>query len=192
MVFSSVLSPHWQSSLGSLDMGQGVHAAARQHEPFWALLKKKKKPTLCAFPVSQGTPYNPDGQPMGGFVMDGQQHMGIRAPGKPRGSVGHGWATAATALPSSTLVSAASSPRLASPVFCSPSAPSRESGELLPRNSSSPLRKAAVWKGGFRHYLLTLLILWHLLGFLSPSRTYEWNGHEYGHGGAVALHVTFT
>ncbi|EPY73022.1 hypothetical protein CB1_056349002 [Camelus ferus] len=21
--------------------------------------------------------------------------------------------------------------------------------------------------------------------------TYEWNGHEYGHGGAVALHVTF-
>lgn len=32
--------------------------------------------------VSQGTPYNPDGQPMGGFVMDGQQHMGIRAPGK--------------------------------------------------------------------------------------------------------------
>lgn len=45
--------------------------------------------------------------------MDGQQHMGIRAPGKPRGSVGHGWATAATALPSSALVSAASSPRLA-------------------------------------------------------------------------------
>ncbi|XP_065538338.1 homeobox protein Meis1 isoform X2 [Lathamus discolor] len=35
--------------------------------------------------VSQGTPYNPDGQPMGGFVMDGQQHMGIRAPGKPLG-----------------------------------------------------------------------------------------------------------
>ncbi|XP_064302720.1 homeobox protein Meis1 isoform X2 [Phalacrocorax carbo] len=33
--------------------------------------------------VSQGTPYNPDGQPMGGFVMDGQQHMGIRAPGLP-------------------------------------------------------------------------------------------------------------
>uniref|UniRef100_A0A4W6DVM3 Meis homeobox 1 b n=1 Tax=Lates calcarifer TaxID=8187 RepID=A0A4W6DVM3_LATCA len=32
--------------------------------------------------VSQGAPYNPDGQPMGGFVMDGQQHMGIRPPGK--------------------------------------------------------------------------------------------------------------
>ncbi|XP_041068768.1 homeobox protein Meis1a isoform X3 [Carcharodon carcharias] len=32
-------------------------------------------------PVSQGAPYNPDGQPMGGFVMDGQQHMGIRPPG---------------------------------------------------------------------------------------------------------------
>uniref|UniRef100_A0A9J8BJ17 Meis homeobox 1 b n=1 Tax=Cyprinus carpio carpio TaxID=630221 RepID=A0A9J8BJ17_CYPCA len=31
--------------------------------------------------VSQGAPYNPDGQPMGGFVMDGQQHMGIRPPG---------------------------------------------------------------------------------------------------------------
>ncbi|KAJ4949499.1 hypothetical protein JOQ06_021014, partial [Pogonophryne albipinna] len=30
--------------------------------------------------VSQGPPYNPDGQPMGGFVMDGQQHMGIRPP----------------------------------------------------------------------------------------------------------------
>uniref|UniRef100_A0A672MUY1 Homeobox protein Meis1 n=1 Tax=Sinocyclocheilus grahami TaxID=75366 RepID=A0A672MUY1_SINGR len=29
----------------------------------------------------QGAPYNPDGQPMGGFVMDGQQHMGIRPPG---------------------------------------------------------------------------------------------------------------
>lgn len=38
--------PHWQSSLGSLDMGQGVHAAARQHEPFWALLKKKKNNPL--------------------------------------------------------------------------------------------------------------------------------------------------
>ncbi|XP_016380199.1 homeobox protein Meis1b isoform X1 [Sinocyclocheilus rhinocerous] len=31
--------------------------------------------------VSQGAPYNPDGQPVGGFVMDGQQHMGIRPPG---------------------------------------------------------------------------------------------------------------
>ncbi|KAB5581959.1 hypothetical protein PHYPO_G00181600 [Pangasianodon hypophthalmus] len=29
---------------------------------------------------NQGAPYNPDGQPMGGFVMDGQQHMGIRPP----------------------------------------------------------------------------------------------------------------
>lgn len=25
----------------------------------------------------------------------------------------------------------------------------------------------------------------------SPSRAYEWDGHEYGHGGTVALHVTF-
>ncbi|XP_067845596.1 homeobox protein Meis1 isoform X3 [Heptranchias perlo] len=36
-------------------------------------------------PVSQGAPYNPDGQPMGGFVMDGQQHMGIRPPGPMSG-----------------------------------------------------------------------------------------------------------
>ncbi|XP_071773163.1 homeobox protein Meis1a isoform X1 [Centroberyx gerrardi] len=31
--------------------------------------------------VSQGGAYAPDGQPMGGFVMDGQTHMGIRPPG---------------------------------------------------------------------------------------------------------------
>ncbi|KAG8000291.1 Homeobox protein Meis1 [Nibea albiflora] len=37
--------------------------------------------------ISQGAPYNPDGQPMGGFVMDGQQHMGIRPPG-PMGGMG--------------------------------------------------------------------------------------------------------
>ncbi|XP_058539881.1 homeobox protein Meis1 isoform X4 [Mirounga angustirostris] len=47
---------------------------------------RKRKPSSShspggPLPVSQGTPYNPDGQPMGGFVMDGQQHMGIRAPG---------------------------------------------------------------------------------------------------------------
>nr|XP_006638658.1 PREDICTED: homeobox protein Meis1 isoform X1 [Lepisosteus oculatus] len=44
-------------------------------------------------PVSQGAPYNPDGQPMGGFVMDGQQHMGIRPPGlqgMPGDFVSHG------------------------------------------------------------------------------------------------------
>uniref|UniRef100_A0A672LU03 Homeobox protein Meis1-like n=1 Tax=Sinocyclocheilus grahami TaxID=75366 RepID=A0A672LU03_SINGR len=35
--------------------------------------------------VSQGAPYNPDGQPVGGFVMDGQQHMGIRPPGPMSG-----------------------------------------------------------------------------------------------------------
>ncbi|KAF6714709.1 Homeobox protein Meis1 [Oryzias melastigma] len=32
--------------------------------------------------VSQGAAYSPDGQPMGGFVLDGQQHMGLR-PGAP-------------------------------------------------------------------------------------------------------------
>lgn len=32
--------------------------------------------------VSQGTAYSPDGQPMGGFVLDGQQHMGLRPGGK--------------------------------------------------------------------------------------------------------------
>ncbi|KAA0708858.1 Homeobox protein [Triplophysa tibetana] len=28
--------------------------------------------------VNQGTAYSPDGQPMGGFVLDSQQHMGLR------------------------------------------------------------------------------------------------------------------
>uniref|UniRef100_A0A0F8CA84 Homeobox protein Meis2 n=1 Tax=Larimichthys crocea TaxID=215358 RepID=A0A0F8CA84_LARCR len=37
--------------------------------------------------VSQGTAYSPDGQPMGGFVLDGQQHMGLR-PGGPMGGMG--------------------------------------------------------------------------------------------------------
>ncbi|XP_004564792.1 homeobox protein Meis2b [Maylandia zebra] len=37
--------------------------------------------------VSQGTAYSPDGQPMGGFVLDGQQHMNLR-PGGPMGSMG--------------------------------------------------------------------------------------------------------
>ncbi|XP_061435937.1 homeobox protein Meis1-like isoform X2 [Lethenteron reissneri] len=31
--------------------------------------------------VSQGAGYSPDGQPMAGFMMDGQQHMGLRGPG---------------------------------------------------------------------------------------------------------------
>uniref|UniRef100_A0A4W4FDL1 Homeobox domain-containing protein n=1 Tax=Electrophorus electricus TaxID=8005 RepID=A0A4W4FDL1_ELEEL len=31
--------------------------------------------------VSQGTAYSPDGQPMGGFVLDSQQHMGLRPAG---------------------------------------------------------------------------------------------------------------
>uniref|UniRef100_A0A6Q2YY25 Homeobox domain-containing protein n=1 Tax=Esox lucius TaxID=8010 RepID=A0A6Q2YY25_ESOLU len=37
------------------------------------------------FLLDQGAPYTPDGQPMGGFVMDGQQHMGIRPPGPMTG-----------------------------------------------------------------------------------------------------------
>lgn len=32
--------------------------------------------------VSQGSAYSPDGQPMGGFVLDGQQHMGLRPGGE--------------------------------------------------------------------------------------------------------------
>lgn len=32
--------------------------------------------------VSQGAAYSPEGQPMGSFVLDGQQHMGIRPAGK--------------------------------------------------------------------------------------------------------------
>ncbi|CAL8289920.1 unnamed protein product, partial [Gadus morhua 'NCC'] len=31
--------------------------------------------------VSQGAAYSPEGQPMGSFVLDGQQHMGIRPAG---------------------------------------------------------------------------------------------------------------
>uniref|UniRef100_A0A3B4VLF8 Meis homeobox 1 n=1 Tax=Seriola dumerili TaxID=41447 RepID=A0A3B4VLF8_SERDU len=38
---------------------------------------------------SRAGPYGPDGQPMGGFVMDGQTHMGIRPPG-PIGGMGMG------------------------------------------------------------------------------------------------------
>ncbi|XP_029965614.1 homeobox protein Meis1-like [Salarias fasciatus] len=37
--------------------------------------------------VSQGAAYSPDGQPMGGFVLDGQQHLGLR-PGGPMGGMG--------------------------------------------------------------------------------------------------------
>ncbi|XP_065276828.1 homeobox protein Meis3 isoform X1 [Emys orbicularis] len=37
--------------------------------------------------LGQGPPYSPDAQPMGGYVMDGQQHMAIRPPG-PMGSMG--------------------------------------------------------------------------------------------------------
>uniref|UniRef100_A0A8C5A676 Meis homeobox 2b n=2 Tax=Gadus morhua TaxID=8049 RepID=A0A8C5A676_GADMO len=37
--------------------------------------------------VSQGTGYSPEGQPMGSFVLDGQQHMGLR-PGGPMGPMG--------------------------------------------------------------------------------------------------------
>lgn len=36
---------------------------------------------VCVCAVGHGGPYTPDGQPMGGFVMDGQSHMGIRPPG---------------------------------------------------------------------------------------------------------------
>ncbi|XP_028259305.1 homeobox protein Meis1a isoform X2 [Parambassis ranga] len=39
--------------------------------------------------VSQAAPYSTDGQPMGGFVMEGQTHMGIRATG-PLAGVGMG------------------------------------------------------------------------------------------------------
>lgn len=39
---------------------------------------------VCLCAVGHGGPYTPDGQPMGGFVMDGQSHMGIRPPGTSR------------------------------------------------------------------------------------------------------------
>ncbi|XP_029349106.1 homeobox protein Meis2a isoform X8 [Echeneis naucrates] len=35
--------------------------------------------------VSQGAAYSPEGQPMGSFVLDGQQHMGIRPAGNGMG-----------------------------------------------------------------------------------------------------------
>uniref|UniRef100_H3B4V1 Meis homeobox 3 n=1 Tax=Latimeria chalumnae TaxID=7897 RepID=H3B4V1_LATCH len=51
--------------------------------------------------VGQGAPYSPDGQAMGGYVMDGQQHMGIRPPGLqgmpgdfPAGPMGMGFTQA--------------------------------------------------------------------------------------------------
>uniref|UniRef100_A0A672SEA8 Meis homeobox 2a n=1 Tax=Sinocyclocheilus grahami TaxID=75366 RepID=A0A672SEA8_SINGR len=38
--------------------------------------------------VSQGAAYSPEGQPMGSFVLDGQQHMGIRPAGLKLNSAG--------------------------------------------------------------------------------------------------------
>uniref|UniRef100_A0A672NHD9 Homeobox protein Meis2-like n=1 Tax=Sinocyclocheilus grahami TaxID=75366 RepID=A0A672NHD9_SINGR len=38
-----------------------------------------------AFVLSQGAAYSPEGQPMGSFVLDGQQHMGIRPAGPMSG-----------------------------------------------------------------------------------------------------------
>ncbi|OBS68184.1 hypothetical protein A6R68_03275, partial [Neotoma lepida] len=37
------------------------------------------------FLMSQGAAYSPEGQPMGSFVLDGQQHMGIRPAGPMSG-----------------------------------------------------------------------------------------------------------
>lgn len=37
---------------------------------------------LCSLTVTQGSAYSPDGQPMGGFVLDGQQHLGLRPGGQ--------------------------------------------------------------------------------------------------------------
>lgn len=37
--------------------------------------------------TGQGAPYSPDGQPAGGYLVDGQQHVAIRPPG-PMGSMG--------------------------------------------------------------------------------------------------------
>lgn len=37
---------------------------------------------LALTTVSQSTTYSPDGQPIGGFVLDGQQHMGLRPGGE--------------------------------------------------------------------------------------------------------------
>uniref|UniRef100_A0A8C9FP92 MEIS2 protein n=1 Tax=Pavo cristatus TaxID=9049 RepID=A0A8C9FP92_PAVCR len=37
---------------------------------------------------NQGAAYSPEGQPMGSFVLDGQQHMGIRGMGMNMGMDG--------------------------------------------------------------------------------------------------------
>jgi len=42
---------------------------------------KLSRVCVCVCAVGHSGPYTPDGQPMGGFVMDGQSHMGIRPPG---------------------------------------------------------------------------------------------------------------
>ncbi|KAG8514630.1 Homeobox protein Meis2 [Galemys pyrenaicus] len=42
-------------------------------------------PSAVSSPVSQGAAYSPEGQPMGSFVLDGQQHMGIRPAGPMSG-----------------------------------------------------------------------------------------------------------
>uniref|UniRef100_A0A8C6WW08 Meis homeobox 1 b n=1 Tax=Neogobius melanostomus TaxID=47308 RepID=A0A8C6WW08_9GOBI len=64
-----------------------INARRRIVQPMIDQSNRAGKSLIISTAVSQGAPYNPDGQPMGGFVMDGQQHMGIRPPG-PMGGMG--------------------------------------------------------------------------------------------------------
>ena len=129
---------------------------------------------FCTFIVSQGTPYNPDGQPMGGFVMDGQQHMGIRAPGKAVL-----WllliVNSKSVTPISTGKSTSSFAVISSCLPCLPSVHLRycrgEARIFMHWRShcfSTLWNLVFFFLRVFWHYLLTLLIFRPLLGFLSP------------------------
>lgn len=132
---------------------------------------------FCTFVVSQGTPYNPDGQPMGGFVMDGQQHMGIRAPGKTLfmwlllvvNSESYHPSSAQVNPPHPLLLSQAAC--LACHLCVCDTAEGKP-GSLRPEDLtvSQPSGTCVFFffLRVFWHYLLTLLIFWPLLGFLSP------------------------
>ncbi|CAI9550091.1 unnamed protein product [Staurois parvus] len=56
-----------------------INARRRIVQP---MIDQSNRTGIVVVTVGQGgAPYSPDGQNMGGYVMDGQQHMGIRPPG---------------------------------------------------------------------------------------------------------------
>lgn len=104
---------------------------------------------FCTFAVSQGTPYNPDGQPMGGFVMDGQQHMGIRAPGKPLGSIAHSRVASVPPLQVNTPPPSAAVPAACLPHLSSAYLPHHWKPGVSLLEWSLTLCCAVFWKGAF-------------------------------------------